>query len=110
MMAAMMVSGGRPIFHPVFEKFDESHVNKFLDQSHEEDMARLRQGGRRSWFVLGYSLLALGLLVFLLVFLLPEHKDLLTDILTIGAAIAGGFAGGFGGGYGYRVHLERKRE
>ena len=103
-MAMFGSAGGAP-FHPIFDKFNDKHVDKFLDHSHEEDMARIGGDRRRPWFVLAYSVLALAFLVFLVVTLLPENKDLLGEIVKLGLA----FAGGLGGGYGIRAYQDFRR-
>lgn len=96
--------GGRA-FHPVFDKFESGHVDKFLDHSHAEDMERLRIQKRGHWFVFVYIVLALLSFGWLISTLLPENKDLLVEILKIGVA----FAGGVGGGYGLKSYQESRQ-
>lgn len=105
MMAMFGIGPGNGAFHPVFDKFNDNHVDKFLDQSHKEDMERLRLGSRRQWFTLAYVLIALLALGWLIMVLLPQDKDLLAEILRLGVA----FAGGVGGGYGLKSYQESRR-
>lgn len=106
MMALMQFGAGGRAFHPVFEKFEPEHVDKFLDQSHEEDMERLRIRRSGRWFPLIYVVLFLAALGWLVAFLLPQDKDLLIEILKLGAA----FLGGLGSGYGIKSYQERRRQ
>jgi len=95
--------GGRA-FHPVFDKFESGHVEKFLDHSHTEDMERIRLRKRSHWFGLVYVILTLVAFGWLVSTLLPENKDLLVEFLKIGVA----FAGGVGGGYGLKSYQESR--
>jgi hypothetical protein len=105
MMAMFGVGpGGRP-HHPVFDKFEPEHVDKFLEHSHREDMERLRIRRTGRWFALVYVLLAVIAFGWLVVVLLPENKDLLAEFLKMGVA----FAGGVGGGYGLKSYQETRR-
>ena len=96
--------GGRA-FHPVFDKFEPEHVDKFLDHSHEEDIERLRIQGQSRWFNLIYVLLGLTSLGWLIWVLLPNDKDLLAEILKLAIA----FAGGVGSGYGLKSYQESRQ-
>ena len=101
----MQFGAGSRAYHPIFEKFEPGHVDKFLDQSHEEDMEhlRIRRSGR--WFPLVYVVLFLVALGWLVVVLLPQDRDLLAEILKLGAV----FLGGLGGGYGIKSYQESRR-
>lgn len=105
MAAGFASSGAARAFHPVFDKFNDGHVDKFLDQSHTEEMQRLQLGSRSPYFTLAYVVLGTALLGFLVVYLLPADPSLLNDILKILL----GFAGGFGGGYGFRAYQQARR-
>jgi hypothetical protein len=105
MMAMFGVGPGGRAYHPVFDKFEPEHVDKFLDQSHEEDMERLRARRHGRWFALVYAVLVLIALGWLVTVLLPENKDLLAEFLKMGVA----FAGGVGGGYGLKSYQETRR-
>ena len=105
MMAMFGVGPGRRAYHPVFDKFEPEHVDKFLDHSHAEDLERLRIRRQGRWFGLLILVVALFALAWLVNTLLPENKDLLAEFLKIGVA----FAGGVGGGYGLRTYQETRR-
>jgi hypothetical protein len=78
----------------LIEKFNDSHVEKFLDIGHDSDKRAKR-------YSLAYFLGVVAFLVFLIVFL-KQDKTLLNTILQTLLA----FACGFGGGYGYRSWKE----
>ncbi|MFZ5451112.1 MAG: hypothetical protein ACOZF2_04485 [Thermodesulfobacteriota bacterium] len=92
-----MTSVGRTP-HPIFDKFTDKHVDKFLDYTEEENKRGFTFASRGRWFQLGYVIIGLVFIGFLITYLLPNNKDLLINILVI----FGAFAGGFGFGYGYR--------
>lgn len=105
MMAMFGVGpGGRP-HHPVFDKFEPEHVDKFLDHSHAEDLERLRIRKHGRWFALAVLVVLLLAFGWLVNELLPENKDLLAEFLKMGVA----FAGGIGGGYGLKSYQETRR-
>lgn len=106
MMAMFGFGLGGRAFHPVFDKFEPEHVDKFLDHSHEEDLERLRIRRQDRWFFLIYAVIGLGFLGWLIWALLPNDKDLLAEILKLGIA----FAGGVGGGYGLKSYQESRRQ
>ena len=108
MMAAFMGfsrSSGGSVYHPIFDKFNDGHVDTFLAHSHEEDMERLRAEHRGPIYGFLYAALVVAVLVFLVLYLLPQDPDLLGEILRLAIA----FAGGVGGGYGWRAHLDSRR-
>jgi hypothetical protein len=92
-----MASVGRAP-HPLFDKFTDKHVDKFLDYTEEENKRGFTFASLGRWFQLGYVIIGLVFIAFLIIYLLPNNKDLLINILIILAA----FAGGFGFGYGYK--------
>jgi len=98
MMLSMMMrlQGAGPMPHPIFDKFKSEHVDKFLDYSHEDEVNAFSLARSNRWFHLGYALLFVGVLLFLIVYLAPTQKDLLGDILKMLAIFAGGFGAGFG--------------
>lgn len=105
MMAMFGVGPGGRAYHPVFDKFEPGHVDKFLDHSHTEDMERLRIRKRGPWFVLIYVVLALVAFGWLVTVLLPENTNLLTEFLKVALA----FAGGVGSGYGLKSYQESRQ-
>lgn len=105
MMAMFGFGRGGRIYHPVFDKFEAGHIDKFLEHSHVEDMERLRIRKYGRWFALIYVVLALFTFGWLVSVLLPGNRDLLAEILKMGVA----FAGGVGGGYGLKSYQEGRR-
>ena len=94
-----------PAHHPLFEKFESEHVTQFLSQTHETDQEErtLRRSGR--WFHFGYTILGLGVFVFLTVLLLPEQPELYTEIMKSACL----FAAGAAGGYGLKAYQDQRR-
>jgi len=73
-------------------------IDKLLDLNEEDNK---RSYSFASWgrlFHLGYVMVALSFIIFLIVYLLPNNKDILNDLLKVLV----GLAGGFGLGYGYK--------
>ena len=104
---AMFRSGPMsPPMHPLFNKFTDAHIDKFLDYSQKDDenTYSLYKSGR--WFSLSYVLIGAGFLIFLIAFLANNNKELLADIIKILVI----FAGGIGGGFGLKSHLEKKKK
>lgn len=102
-LMAATFSSGQPA-HPLFEKLEPGHIDKFLDYSHEDDKQEHEHRRAERWFRLGYSMLFF-LAFFGLVWLLSSNQPLLLDLLKILVA----FAGGFGAGYGYKTTRDRGR-
>ncbi len=89
-----------PLTHPLFDKFTDAHIDKYLDyiqrdDDHEYDLKRTNR-----WFYLGYALLAMCVFIAGVVYLLPRDKDLLIQLIQIIVLIAGGI----GAGYGIKSH------
>lgn len=97
-------SGGR-IGHPLFDKFNDKHIDKFLDYSQEDDNNLYKLRSTNRWFTLIYTIVGIGFLIFLIIFLLPSNKDLLVEILKLIVI----FAAGVGGGYGLKSHLNKQK-
>lgn len=85
-----------PAHHPIFEKFESEHVTQFLSQAHETDQEERDVRRSNRWFHLGYTILGLGVFVFLTVLLLPKQSELYTEIMKTVCIFAGGVAGGYG--------------
>lgn len=96
MLQMTRMHGGGPFPHPIFDKMTAEHVDKFLDHSHEDEINEYTLARLNKWFHLGYALLFVAFLVFLILYLAPFQKDLLGDILKMLAVFAGGFGAGFG--------------
>lgn len=99
-----MSVGGGPRYHPVFEKFTPSHVDKFLDHIHANDCQERDFRRSNRWFQFGYVFLAVAVVVGLVAFLLPRDKELLVELLKAGLL----FTAGVGSGYGLKSHLEER--
>lgn len=85
--------------HPLFEKFTPDHIDKFLDYSQKDDENEYKYKSSNRLFYLAYSILGIGVFVFLVLFLLPSNKELMIDIFKMLIA----FAGGLGSGYGLKA-------
>lgn len=92
-------------YHPIFEKFEAEHVSQFLENAHEQDLEKARFQKSNRWFWMGYTLIGVGIFVFLTLFLLPERSDLYFDILKS----LGIFGAGAAGGYGLKTYQDRRR-
>ncbi len=98
-MAMMQQTSTRGIIgHPLFEKFNEKHIDKFLDYSQRDDDNEFKYKSTNRWFYLLYSILGISLFVFLVIFLLPNDRELLIDIFKLIIV----FGGGLGSGYGLK--------
>ncbi|MCX5905320.1 MAG: hypothetical protein NTV89_18040 [Proteobacteria bacterium] len=105
-MAMMQTFSSRgPGFHPIFDKFNEKHIDKFLDYSHSDDDNEFKLKSSNRYFYFGYSLLCMGIFTFLVVYLLPNNKDLLLELFKLIVI----FGGGFGSGFGVKSFLDKKK-
>ena len=86
----------RPQINPLFEKFTEAHVDKYLDyiQRDDDNEYELRKSNR--WFYLAYFVLGLVALSAAVIYILPKDKAFLEMILQILIALAGGIGAGYG--------------
>ena len=91
--------------HPLFEKFTEEHVHKYLDYIQRDDDNEYEIRSSNRWFRLGYTLIGIAFFGFLIVYLLPKDKALLNDIIKLLVT----FAGGVGSGYGFKSYLETRK-
>lgn len=105
MMSSASVGGGAG-HHPLFEKFAEDHVHKYLDYIQKDDDNEYSYRSSNRWFYLFYTILGIGFFSFLLIYLLPKDKTLLDQILKLIVT----FAGGFGSGYGLKSFKDRKNK
>lgn len=104
-MAMGFTSGGAPGVHPLFEKFNDRHIDKFLDGIQRDDDNAHRLQSTNRYFHLLYTALFLAAFVFLVIYLTPSNKDLLIDFMKLVVV----FAGGLGSGFGLKSHLDKKR-
>jgi hypothetical protein len=98
-MAMTQMSTRGSAAHPLFEKFTEEHITKFLDYSQKDDDNEFKYKSSNRWFYFLYSILGVGLFIFLITYLLPQNKELLLDIFKLFVA----FIGGLGIGYGLKI-------
>ncbi len=103
MMAATFSSGHLP--HPLFDKLEGSHIDKFLDYGHEDDRRWHEYRRTNRWFHLVYFIALTSAIFALIWILLPSNEALLQDLLKFFI----GLVGGFGAGYGYRARSERRQ-
>ncbi|MCF8316909.1 MAG: hypothetical protein K9I71_12330 [Ignavibacteriales bacterium] len=103
-MAMMQSSSIGRVTHPLFEKFNEKHIDKFLDYSQRDDDNIYKLKSSNRWFYLLYTLIALGFIIFLITFLLPLDKEMFTEILKLTVT----FAGGVGSGYGIKSVIDKR--
>ena len=94
-----------PAHHPIFDKFDSEHVTQFLSQAHETDQDERDVRRSNRWFHLGYTILGVGVFVFLTLSLLPEQSRLYIEIVK-GVCV---FAAGVGGGYGLKAYQDHRK-
>ncbi len=90
--------------HPLFDKFSEDHVHKYLDYIQRDDDHAHELKSSNRWFHLTYTIIGVLFFSFLVVYLLPKDKNLLNDILKLLFT----FVGGIGSGYGIRSYLDKK--
>lgn len=93
-----MVQSHRSSVNPLFDKFTESHIDKYLDYIQRDDDNEISLRKTNRWFHLVYfvgTVTAVGLAIY---FILPKDKEFLQNIIQILLA----FAGGFGAGYGVK--------
>jgi hypothetical protein len=93
---AMFQSQIRMPTNPLFDKFTEAHIDKYLDyvQRDDDNAYELKKSNR--WFYLGYFVLALVVLGAAIVYLLPRDKDFLEAVIRILVVLAGGIGAGYG--------------
>lgn len=91
--------------HPLFEKFTDEHVHKYLDYIQKDDDNAFELQRSNRWFHLSYVVLGIGLFLFLMIYLVPKDKALFDQIFKMLVA----FAGGFGSGYGVKTFRDRSK-
>jgi hypothetical protein len=94
--SAMFRSQMGPSHNPLFSKFTDEHINKYLDylQRDDDNAHDLRKSNR--WFYLTYFASALVVLAIAIVYLLPRDKEFLESVLQILTILAGGIGAGYG--------------
>lgn len=102
-MAQLFSGGSGSVLHTLLGKFNESHIDKFLDSLRQDDQNKYKYYSSNRWFHLAYVGIGVSLLVFIFV-LFADNQTILSDILKILVA----FAGGLGSGYGLRSAKDRR--
>lgn len=102
-MMQMFSGSSGPMMHPLFEKFTDKHIDKFLDNSQKDDQNQFQFHSTNRWFRLAYAVIAVALFVFVLVFFAKDQQTL-NEILKLLVI----FGGGVGSGYGLRSLKDRK--
>lgn len=97
--------GGDSRTYPLFDKFTEEHVHKYLDYIQRDDDFEHKLKGSNRWFHLGYTVLGVVFFGFLIVYLLPKDKALLNDILKLLIV----FTGCVGSGYGLKSYMKNRK-
>ena len=97
----MVQSGGRG-GNPLFEKFTEAHIDKYLDGVQRDDDHAYELSRANRWFYLAYFIVVLVALAAAIVYLLPLDKSFLESIIQILVILGGGIGTGYG--------LSRRRE
>ena len=82
--------------NPIFEKFTEAHIDKYLDyvQRDDDNEYNLRKTNRL--YYLAYFVISIMTLGAAIVYLLPKDKDFLESVIQIIVVLAGGIGAGYG--------------
>jgi hypothetical protein len=91
----MFQSGGRSQ-NPLLSKFNDAHIDKYLDYIQRDDDHAYELNKTNRWFYLAYFVISLVVLGAAVVYLLPNNKDFLDSIVKILIAMAGGIGAGYG--------------
>ncbi len=94
-IASFQSGMGMPL-SPLFNKFTEAHIDKFLDyiqrdDDHEHELRRWDRVYYLIYFILGVIVLGAAI-----VYLLPKDRDFLVSIITFIIIAAGGLGAGYG--------------
>jgi len=91
--------------HPLFDKFTDEHVHKYLDYIQKDDDNAFDIQRSNRWFHLTYVVIGICVFLFLMIYLIPQDKALFDQIFKMLVA----FAGGFGSGYGVKRFKDRSK-
>ncbi len=75
-MMQMFSGSAGPVSHPLFEKFTEGHIDKFLDYSQKDDQNKFYFHSSNRWFRLVYVIIAVTVFLFIVIFLPMINKHL----------------------------------
>lgn len=107
----LMMSGSARANDPLLDKFNDKHVDKFLDgiekdsqRAHDLAAKELEFKSTNRRYYIAYVSGVLLFLAWVIWMMLPNNATLLSDILKllIGAVL------GFGGGFGYKTYLDKE--
>ncbi len=87
-----------PARNPLFEKINEEHIHKALENSAQEDKRAFEYSTAGRRYTMAYVLIGIATFFLLTFYLMPADKELYKQIIQL--LLAAG--GGFGVGYGYR--------
>lgn len=85
-----------PRTNPLFSKFTEAHIDKYLDYLQRDDDHAHELSRTNRWFYLAYFVIAVLVLAAAIVYLLPRDKDFLILIIQFLILLAGGIGAGYG--------------
>lgn len=95
--------GVNPI-NPMFEKFNEGHIDKFLDYSEKDEQREYKLDIIKYCVIILVFIVIVALIVFFAIFFGKENPELCEKIiLALVSIIAGAF-----GGYGIGLHQGKK--
>ncbi len=95
-----MAFRGGGISNPLFDKFNDSHIDKYLDYIQRDDDHEFELRKSNRYFQLVYLIIAGGILIGLAYFLIPNNQDLFVKIVEFIVL----FGGGMGTGWGLASH------
>lgn len=93
---AMFQSQARTAGHPLFSKFTEAHIDKYLDYVQRDDDHAYEMAKSNRLFYLSYFVLAMVVLAAAVVYLLPRDRDFLIQIIQFLILLGGGIGAGYG--------------
>lgn len=80
------------------QKFNDKHIEKFLDLAEEFERISLKRRIHQRIFIVIICLICVGFFIFLTLFLARSFQDIYLEIIELFLA----FLAGFGGGYGLK--------
>jgi len=82
--------------NPIIDKFNEAHIDKYLDYIQRDDDHEYELKKSNRWFYLAYAVIALGVFSIGVIYLLPRDRDLLMQLITLIVMLGGGIGAGYG--------------
>ena len=90
----MMSATNMPSYYPLLKKLSGEHIDKIIEYSEKDDERSFRFALFSKWHTLIFTILGMGIFIFLTLFLAKDASNIYMDILKV----AFGFLGGFGVG------------